>query len=182
MGSIARRRSDDWLAAAGYAVKRPWMPLYVGDYLAKTAHLSTIQHGAYLLLILHYWANGRLPQDEKQLMAIARMSADEWSSNCQTLASFFEPKWRHSRIDAELEKTRTISEKRAIAGLKGAWSKHGIGVAIAKQMPTHSHSHIRSCRQEKKDKEKPTEEQRQAALLACSDELKELLTKRRGTA
>lgn len=127
------------------------MPLYVGSYLAKTGHLTTLQHGAYLLLILHYWANGGLPKDEKQLMAIARMTAEEWSGNCHVIASFFHDGWKHSKVEEELEKCRNISEKRALAGLKGAWSKHGNGLAIAKQMPTHSHSHIvRSLRGSKK--------------------------------
>ena len=105
-------------------MKRPWMPLYVGDYLAKTTHLTTTQHGAYILLILHYWANGRLPTTDRELMAIARMTTDEWAAHRYTLSVFFDQNWRHDRIEEELDKVRKISEARALAGLKGAWKRH----------------------------------------------------------
>ena len=52
----------------------PWMPLYVGDYRADTTHLNATQHGAYLLLIMHYWQHGGLPDDDEQLARIACMS------------------------------------------------------------------------------------------------------------
>jgi prepilin-type processing-associated H-X9-DG protein len=121
-------------------MKNPWMPLYVGDYLAATQHLTTEQHGAYLLLIMHYWANGGLPTDPTQLMAIAKMQPSKWHSNQMAIASFFDGHWRHARIDQELAKTKSISEKRALAGLKGAWKRHGGPSENVWQMPTHTQS------------------------------------------
>ena len=40
---------------------------HIGDYLQDTTRLSTEQQGAYLLLIMDYWTNGPLPDDDAAL-------------------------------------------------------------------------------------------------------------------
>ena len=104
---------------------RPWMPLYIGDYLRDTQHLTTLQHGAYLLLIMHYWERGELPTDPTELARISRLKKREWESNCLAIAKLFLPGWKHKRIEAELEKHREISEKRAMSGRKGGRLSRG---------------------------------------------------------
>ena len=108
-------------------MKRPWMPLYVGDYLGDTGHLTTAQHGAYLLLMMHYWRKGELPDDDRQLSKITKLPLKTWCEYRPTLQDFFHSGWRHKRIDAELERMMLVSEKRAIAGQKG-----GLGSALAR--------------------------------------------------
>jgi uncharacterized protein YdaU (DUF1376 family) len=95
------------------------MPLYVGDYLADTAHLTTTQHGAYLLLIMHYWRKRGLPSDDKQLAAIAKLPLRIWLDCKETIQAFFFDGWRHKKVEAELEKRMSIAEKRASAGYRG---------------------------------------------------------------
>ncbi len=51
---------------------KPYMPFWIGDYISKTGHLSQGQHGAYVLLLMHYWNRGPLPSDDSQLFNIAR--------------------------------------------------------------------------------------------------------------
>jgi Protein of unknown function (DUF1376) len=51
----------------------PKMSLHIGDYLRETMHLSATLHGAYLLLIMHLWAKGSLPDDDVQLAMIKPM-------------------------------------------------------------------------------------------------------------
>lgn len=101
----------------------PWMPFYPADYLASTGHLTCAQHGAYLLLILHYWSKGGLPTDERQLARIARMTGREWRSSRDVLAAFFGAEWRHERIEKELEKAIAKSAKRAVYGSRGGTAK-----------------------------------------------------------
>jgi uncharacterized protein YdaU (DUF1376 family) len=108
-------------------MNRPWMPLYVGDYLGDTGHLTTAQHGAYLLLMMHYWRKGELPDDDRQLSKITKLPLKTWCEYRSTLQDFFHDGWKHKRIDAELEKMTRVSLKRAIAGQKG-----GIGSALAR--------------------------------------------------
>jgi len=95
------------------------MPLHIGDYLGDTGHLTNAQHGSYLLLIMHYWLNGGLPNDDGQIQAIARAPPSEWPKIREAIASFFHHEWRHKRIDREIRRHRIISAKRALAGKRG---------------------------------------------------------------
>lgn len=54
-----------------------WFRFYVGDYIADTMHLTTTEHGAYLLILCHQWRQGHIPEDD--LPRVARMDADAWS-------------------------------------------------------------------------------------------------------
>lgn len=102
----------------------PYMPLYVADYLADAAHLSTVQHGAYLLLIMTYWQRGEpLPDNDKRLARIARMTDREWLDARDDLAEFFDVGrgiWAHGRIERELEKVRSKSDQARNAGRASA--------------------------------------------------------------
>lgn len=93
-----------------------WMPLYIGDYLADTMHLTGGEHGAYLLLIMHYWRNGPLPDDDKTLASISRTERKEWANDVgPVVRQFFSQKdgrLHHKRIDTELAKAVQNSSKR----------------------------------------------------------------------
>lgn len=66
------------------------MPLYVADYLGDTQHLSTEQHGAYLLLLMALWrAGGRLPNDPVKIARIVRLSPSKWSRIADDVMAFF---------------------------------------------------------------------------------------------
>lgn len=112
-----------------------WMPFYVGDYLKDTAHLSTFEHGAYLLLIMHYWQHGGLPNDDRQLAAIVRVRTEKWHQLKTRLEPFFMQGWTHNRIEKELAKAQETILKRRMAGLASA-------VVRRKKWPTHVRTHV----------------------------------------
>lgn len=96
-------------------MNRTWMPLHIADYLADTGHLSALEHGAYLLLIMHYWKDGRLPADERMLARLAKLTSEQWAESRDMLAALFVEGWRHKRIDEELAKADAIISKRKAA-------------------------------------------------------------------
>lgn len=104
-----------------------WMPLYVADYLADTTRLTTIQHGAYLLLIMDYWRNGALPDDDSILAQITKMQPDAWSIARASLERFFSIEqgcWVHLRIEQEKQKAGENSQKahdRAVKAAQARW-------------------------------------------------------------
>ncbi|WP_310625783.1 DUF1376 domain-containing protein [Limnohabitans sp.] len=101
-----------------------WMPLYVSDYLADTAHLSTEEHGAYFLLLMHAWVNGgALPDDDDRLRRITRMEAKAWKASRSELRAFFyqhEGVLRHHRVDTELQRAQVLVSQRSEAGKASA--------------------------------------------------------------
>lgn len=101
-----------------------WMPLYIADYLADTGHLSTVEHGAYLLLIMHYWQHGGIPDDDAKLARICRMQAKPWAAIRDNIADLFDLGWRHKRVDAELATASETMTKRSAAGRAGASARY----------------------------------------------------------
>ena len=106
-----------------------WMPLFVADYLADTNRLTTVQHGAYLLLIMDYWRNGALPDDDAILAQVTRMSPDAWSIAKATIQAFFQienGKWTHRRIELEMEKAgcnKKTAHDKAVKAAEARWGK-----------------------------------------------------------
>lgn len=109
-----------------------WMPLLVDKYLGDTTHLTTEQHGAYLLLLMALWKrDGVLPAAEQQLASIARMPIARWKASREVLMEFFRPTedgrgLTQKRLTEELLRARAHNDKKSEAGAKGAakrWQK-----------------------------------------------------------
>lgn len=85
-----------------------YFTMFVGDYLRDTMHLTTRQHGAYQLLLMHYYGTGRpLPLHDEAIRMITRLQPVEWKSDRAAVMAYFTEEqdgWHQKRADKELTK------------------------------------------------------------------------------
>lgn len=131
-----------------------WIPFYFGDYLADTSDLSLAEHGAYLLLMAHYYSTGKpLDAHASVLHRVCRCTDDaERAAVARVIERFFVMQidaYHHKRIDEELGKSFELRDKRkkaaAIRWGNGDAHAHANGdehdMHVDMQLDTHSHSH-----------------------------------------
>lgn len=122
-----------------------WMPLYIGDWAAATAHLSCEEDGAYGRLVRWYWRNGA-PSDSDALLAkIAGVTPSRWRKLRPAVAPFFAiegGRWLHRRVERELARAEERYRRRAEAGRKGGSAgKQCLSNAEAGLKQSQSQSH-----------------------------------------
>lgn len=126
--------------------ERPFMQLYVSDFVGDTMHLTTEQIGAYLLLLMAMWnADGTLPNDASKLARVTKVPPENWAAVWSDIAPYFDiegGKISHGRLSLELAKFARKSAARSDAGKRGAFVKslknNKTGQAIASGLLKHS--------------------------------------------
>jgi len=113
-----------------------YLPLFTGDYLRDTQHLSMSEHGAFLKLLMFCWdQKGPAPLDERKLCGIVNArSGDEVEALRRVLSEFFvrmEDGYYNNRMQREVERSEVLSRSRSDAGRKGYEAR-------AKQLPSKS--------------------------------------------
>jgi len=97
-----------------------WMPIYIGDYLGDTIELSAEEHGAYLLLLMHYWIKkGEIGCDIERLSRVCKSDIKTCSFILGYYFTLDNGKYKNKRADIEMvnaEKRRLIS---SVNGKKG---------------------------------------------------------------
>lgn len=86
----------------------------IGDYTSHTAHLDPIEDIAYRRMMDVYYLNEcALPESSEEVSRLVRMRThcDVIAAVLQEFFTLTDGEWRHSRMDAEIEKYRDKSDK-----------------------------------------------------------------------
>ena len=121
----------------------PKLPLWTDAYLADTRHLTTLEHGAYLLLLMAMWRTKGtcLPHDHKLLARFAGLTRAQWDRIAPTIMLFFDVedgKITQGRLTDEANAVRQHSQRQSDRS-KVRWlknKKNGNAVALPDRCQT----------------------------------------------
>ncbi len=106
----------------------PALPFFTDAYLADTRHLTTEEHGVYLLLLMCAWrTRGCALRDEDRMLArIAGVSSGKWRKLRPAMLEFFTVEagyWRQKKLSKVYETVSKKVERNRLNGAKGGASK-----------------------------------------------------------
>ena len=106
-----------------------YYPRHLGDYARSAGYLSTLEHGAYTLLLDWYYANETPIRKEDAYSICKASSRTEKQAVHKVLQTFFiwidSKVWCHKRVEAELSEMREKSAKRRSAANQ-RWHPEGM--------------------------------------------------------
>ncbi|HCY61538.1 MAG TPA: hypothetical protein DHV59_01580 [Oxalobacteraceae bacterium] len=117
-----------------------WYARHFKDYAEKTAHLSMVEHGAYTLLLDHYYqTGGKLMANAMALLRVCRCQTDDERIAVQSvLDQFFflgdDGMYHNKRADKEMGVAANVSAARSQAGKVGAEKRWKNGKEMANAM------------------------------------------------
>ena len=103
------------------------MAIYWGDYRQNTGHFNCTEHGAYMMLMAHYWENDSLPKPGSdfypRLYNICGCVSEVEKRAVRYVIKAMFPKVRgrhvNKRLDKEIEKAEKKAEERSKSGRMG---------------------------------------------------------------
>lgn len=132
-------------------------PIYVNDLFGsmRVDAMEADEFGAYMALLLRmYQHGGSLPNDDRILQKLSKMSHQKWRQTRSKLLANFDltpsGELTHHRVQAELQrisKTQSVNAERAKKGADARWSSNASSMLQASdkqcsEMPIHIPSHI----------------------------------------
>jgi uncharacterized protein YdaU (DUF1376 family) len=119
---------------------KPYIKLFVSDFLGDTSHLSCDEIGAYFLLLSQCWTKGFISSEDERLARLTRLTMDKWLSMKPVIMEFFKPcddGYYNARATKELNEIFEKSTK-AKHSAEVRWGKKDDANASTEDMRTHS--------------------------------------------
>lgn len=141
---------------------------HIGDYLADTTHLTLVEHGAYLRLMMLYYQS-ECALNANALRMICARSAEEKEAAESVLNEFFdstENGWVHKRCDDEISRFHGKSDA-AKASADARWGKRN-----ANEMRTHTEGNANQ--EPLTNNQEPVKEKKRAPRFDAQAHLAEL--------
>lgn len=129
-------------------IELTWMPIYWSDLLAGTTHMEAAELGGFMLLIAEQWKRGHLPNDNRKLKKIARITCD---LQLDTILEKFTPTPEGHLVNEVCAKVRTEQIAKYVVNVERA-RKGGKAKAL-KQMSAGDvlQAHMEHTEEEKKE-------------------------------
>lgn len=188
--------------------KSPAFQFYPKDFLADTnvVLMDADEVGMYIFLMSACWIEESLPNNEKDLAKIARVTPKKfkksWESRIQKcFTKNKNGEWIHPRLEKERQKQREYKNKKVAAGRKGAekrWSddsiakninneEHGSAIAMpenknssAIDLPVAKNSSSSSSATSSPNKKNPSGSKRKTFKPPSLDEVHDYLVEEKG--
>jgi hypothetical protein len=79
------------------------MSISVKDFISSTMAFSASETGAYIMLLIEYWREKKLPEDDASLAEIVKMRRSEWLKvKTHIMEMFSNRPWNGDRTYAEI--------------------------------------------------------------------------------
>ena len=113
----------------------PALPLFTDAYMADTRHLTTAQHGAYLLLLMTAWRmpDCKLPDDDRLL---ARWCGLDYRNWCKMRPLIIDQFWKKDG-SGKLQQNRLLDERKYADSVRRKNAEAGKASAL-KRKERHS--------------------------------------------
>ena len=147
----------------------PYLPFWTDAYLGDTTHLTTIEHGAFLLLLMTAWRakTNDLPDDDKMLCRYTKLSMRQWLRIRPILEPLFcieNARWSNKRLLDELDVVRRQYRQRSGAGKASALKRLHRGSTTVQRanqrlVSTHTHTHNQTLSKKVRAQERAGEQE-----------------------